>query len=359
MLEDTLMSATSAKIAVYVSNHGLGHLVRTGAVCAALAERMPLRYTVISLGPPALWPPSIADRSTWRRWAADPGVVQSNGIDIDVAASEVAVRAWQEAFAGSVESECAWLRSGDFDLVFGDVPAVAFAAAAQAGLPSVALANFSWDWIYRRMGFEQAADLAARAYGKADLLLELRPGPPMEAFVTKRSLGLLGRRAGSDRHRLRSRLGVEPGQRLVLIAMPQSSRGAVQLPQPSCDVVYLLDGDPSARSDVLSLPLRFPFADAVAAADAVVAKPGYGTIGDTAANGTSLLWTRRYGFPEDPFLESWIRDHLVSAEIERERLRQGLWGDELATLLGRERAAPDPAPALQAACEELVARVGG
>ena len=48
-----------------------------------------------------------------------------------------------------------------FDLVVGDVPPLAFEAAAEAGVDSVAVANFSWDWIYERMNFADAAVAAA------------------------------------------------------------------------------------------------------------------------------------------------------------------------------------------------------
>jgi len=224
----------------------------------------------------------------------------------------------------------------------------------------VALANFSWDWIYRRLGFEQAADTAARAYGHADLLLALEPGPPMGAFGRRRSLGLLGRRSRVDRHRLRSRLGVQPQQRLALLAMPAIDGADPPLPEPGYDVLYL-DGSaaPRARADVVPLPAGFPFVDAVAAADVVVAKPGYGIIGDAAANGSSLLWTRRQGFPEDPLLETWIRDHLVSAEVERERIVRGSWLEDLESLFALQRADPHPAPALTAARDELVRLLEG
>ena len=38
--------------------------------------------------------------------------------------------------------------SADAALVVGDIPPLAFAAAARAGVPSVAIGNFTWDWIY-------------------------------------------------------------------------------------------------------------------------------------------------------------------------------------------------------------------
>ena len=44
--------------------------------------------------------------------------------------------------------EAAELQRVDARLVVGDIPPLAFAAAARARVPSVALGNFTWDWIY-------------------------------------------------------------------------------------------------------------------------------------------------------------------------------------------------------------------
>ena len=39
----------------------------------------------------------------------------------------------------------------------GDIPPLAFAAAAAAGVPAIALCNFTWDWIYGAYPLQLAA----------------------------------------------------------------------------------------------------------------------------------------------------------------------------------------------------------
>jgi L-arabinokinase len=43
-----------------------------------------------------------------------------------------------------LETESAWLKANQFDLVVSDVVPIACAAAAAAGVPAVCVSNFSW-----------------------------------------------------------------------------------------------------------------------------------------------------------------------------------------------------------------------
>ena len=53
-----------------------------------------------------------------------------------------------DGFDEAVTSEVALLRQVEADLVVADIPPLGIAAATAAGIPSIALGNFTWDWIY-------------------------------------------------------------------------------------------------------------------------------------------------------------------------------------------------------------------
>ena len=58
----------------------------------------------------------------------------------------------------------------------GDIPPLAVAAAEAAAIPSVAIGNFTWDWIYEDYRSEDALELARdirRMYRKATTALRL------------------------------------------------------------------------------------------------------------------------------------------------------------------------------------------
>lgn len=329
----------AARIAVYLSRHGYGHLVRAAAVLERLAERMPLALTVVAPQPPDLWPADLKNVTEWIAASCDVGVEQSDDVTVDVAATAAALERWLACLPDIVAGETERLRRG-FDLVLGDVPPPAFEAAAAAGVPSVALANFSWDWIYRQLGFDAAAEASAAMYAKAGLLLEATPSAPMDAFSRRHSIGLVARRPCGRRVHTRTQLGAHADESLVLVALRSESSSLLSLPPPLAGVRYLLArGWPGerGRDDVIS-DCAVEFLDLLEAADVVVGKPGYGLIGDVAATATRLLWVARPGFPENAVLEAWLRRRRGTRPVSRESLHSGTWSPDLRALL------EEPAP---------------
>jgi hypothetical protein len=241
----------------------------------------------------------------------------------------------------------------DVDCVLGDVPPLAFELAHALGVPSIALANFSWDWIYESLGFAAAAATARRAYEKATLLLECTPAAPMDAFPERVSLGVLGRRSRASSGDVRRELGLAPDERCVLLALRAPLLDAIALPPPSPGVRYVSPaGAQRVREDAMVLPSRLDFLDALGIADAVVARAGYGIIGDCATNGAPLLWVRRDGFPEDAVLAAWLAGRDWARELSVDALMRGSWGAKLDEVrsLGRVAAA-DADVAARAALE--------
>ncbi|MBI5503877.1 MAG: hypothetical protein HY899_03700 [Deltaproteobacteria bacterium] len=346
----------TARIAVYLSRHGYGHLVRAAAVLERLAARMPVALSVVAPQPPELWPASLKRVTEWVAAASDIGVEQSDDVTVDAAATGAALERWLMRLPDIVAEETGRLRRG-FDLVLGDVPPAAFEAAAAAGIPSVALANFSWDWIYRELGFDAAAQASASMYARAGLLLETAPSAPMDAFTNRRSIGLVARRPAGRRIHTRARLGAGAGERLVLIALRPDSSSLLRLPPPLPGVRYLLargwPGD-RVRSDVTS-DCAVDFLDLLEAADVVVGKPGYGLIGDVVATATRLLWVARPGFPESAVLEAWLQRRSGSRRISAHALRSGAWSSDLCALLEESEPAPVDCSGAQHAAAALAA----
>ena len=104
----------------------------------------------------------------------------------------------------------------------GDIPPLAFTAAAAAEVPSVALGNFTWDWIYRAYSrFETTApgviSLIADAYSEATVALRLPFHGGFESIrVGVQDLPLVARRSrrrGTDTRRL---LGITSDGPVVL-----------------------------------------------------------------------------------------------------------------------------------------------
>ena len=56
--------------------------------------------------------------------------------------------AFQATMPGRIAAECERLASRDIGMIVGDIPPLAFEVAARLGVPSLAISNFTWDWIY-------------------------------------------------------------------------------------------------------------------------------------------------------------------------------------------------------------------
>lgn len=286
--------------------------------------------------------------------------MQSGELQVDHAATLTALDRWADGYEKTLTREVERLASaGDpTELIFSDVAPMAFDVAARLQVPCVAMANFSWDWIYRELGYVAHADEAARAYAYAEVLLELEPGCPMPAFPRRSPLGVIGRRASVDRQTLRGRLGVQSHERLIMPAFRTLDPAVISLPAPEPSIRYVIPGDPVERPDVILAGESASFVELLAAADLVVAKPGYGIIGDSAAAGTPILYPSRRGFPEDSHLEQWLSSRAASAPIDAQSLSAGSWLVAAKQLLRRERPLPSSNDGLVAGSEELLRRLG-
>lgn len=302
-------------IAVYVSGHGFGHATRTGEVLGWLRVADPgLPIAVSSSAPEAHFRSAISGPFQFRTLECDVGLVQPDALTIDLPNSYLRCRKFDEAFPSLVASEARWLREAGAGVVLGDIPPLASAAAHEAGVESVSLGNFSWDWIYRYLGQKESgllrsADLAAAAYAKTDLLLELPFAGDFQVFPRRQKIPLIARRPQVGREETRTRLGIGSG------SLALWSFGGMGLPGfrrerlPRTDAIRFVEVADRASTDSMMAiapsrlrQLSLSYVDLVGACDAVVTKPGYGIVSDAIGAGTRILYTDRGDFPEYPIL---------------------------------------------------------
>ena len=349
-------------LAVYVSGHGFGHSTRTAEVLRVLRERAPRLPIVVSTTAPAsLFEGVVAEPLAVRPVAGDVGLVQKDALEIDEAGS---VEAWSRFtfdWDARVEREARWLEDEGARLVLGDIPPLAFAAAARAGVASLALGNFSWDWIYRHLArrvsaLHPAAEWAAAAYRQADLLLRLPFAGDLAVFRAVQDVPLVARRPRLAREEARRRLGLGTRRSVLL------SFGGVGLPGLDLagygalgEFAFLLTG--AAPSGALPQNARVLSAEALSAAgvdypdlvsavDVVVTKPGYGIVTDCIGARTRLVYTERGDFPEYPILVAAMGEYLPAAFATNDEVREGRLKAALESVL--ERPFPD-APATDGA----------
>jgi hypothetical protein len=360
-------------LAVYVSGHGYGHAARTAEVLREVRRRSSrLTIAVRTTAPAFLFESAVGAPLTVEPVECDVGLVQQDALVIDEVASAAAWRAFQARWDERVETEAGWLRGSQARLVLGDIPPLAFAAAAVAGTPAVAFTNFSWDWIYRHLAAREAAlgeaaTRAREAYGTADLLLRLPFSGDLSAFRRVLDLPLVARRPRVAKAEARRRLGLDARPAVLL------SFGGIGLPglEPgrfsSLRACQLLLTGTSADGPIPSNLRRLGgdelaavglgYVDLVGAADVVVSKPGYGIVSDCIGARTRLVYTDRGDFPEYPVLVDQMPHYLPTAFVPNHDLREGRIGAAVQAVLGRSFPDPPRTDGASVAAEELLARL--
>lgn len=360
-------------IVAYVSGHGWGHATRTAEVLRVLREFEPrVELAIVSSAPEALFRETIPGVFAYRNLVCDVGLAQKNALVIDEAETLARWHVFEDGWASWVASEARWLRELGARLVLADIPPLAFEAAAQAGVRSVGLANFSWDWIYehlsrRHAGFAEPAARAAAAYRKAQLLLQLPFAGDLTAFPHREPIPLVARRPGVPRGEARRRLGLGAGPAVLL------SFGGLGLPGFDARVLGALDGHvfllgdecpPATASNLVVFDRRklnqlgLRYQDVVGAADVVVTKPGYGIVSDAIGAGTRLLYTERGEFPEYPILVAEMTRYLPVFYVSNQDLTRGRLGPALAAVLAQPVPPAPRSDGAQVAARRLIELLG-
>jgi L-arabinokinase len=343
-------------VVFYISGHGFGHASRSLEVINALSRRRPELPIAVRSSVPAWFLEDSAEAVVdLVPVEVDTGVAQIGGLQLDEAETARRARDFYTRFDEKVSAEAASLRRARATVVVGDIPPLAFAAAAAAGIPSVALGNFTWDWIYE--GYPQFEDRspqvldairAAYAHATIALRLPLHGGfAPMRSVV--RDLPLIARRAPLGRAGARHALGLSPDEPVVLAsfgaygaALPYAqiaARTAFTLVVTDTEGARDREASPRqlrhfTRRELRALGVRYP--DLVAAADVVVSKPGYGIVSECIANGAALLYTSRGRFAEHDVFVAEMPRVLRCRFVSPADLWDGRWNEGIEELLRQE-----------------------
>lgn len=266
----------------------------------------------------------------------DVGMTQTDSVTMDVAATAQRAAAFYRDFERRADSEAAFLRSVNAVLAIGDIPPLAHAAAARAGIPSIAIGNFTWDWIYDGYAtflrdapgviqtIRDGYRLATRA-----LRLPMHGGFATVADVV--DIPMIARRSTRSRDETRKSMHIA-GDRPFALA----SFGGYGLDLPFDAIARREQLTVLSPGAVLPPPLVYP--DLVAAADVVITKPGYGIISECVANGAPLLYTSRGPFVEYDVFVAEMPRVLRCRFMPQDDLRAGRWRAHIDALL----AQPDP-----------------
>lgn len=329
-----------AGIFYYVSGHGFGHAVRSAQVLAALRSRSPdLSIWVRTTAPSRLFPEgSIVEPVT-----LDLGVLQRGSLHIRRRETLAQYARFIQTESARLEAEIALARDRRISCIVSDIASGPFDIAARLGIPGLGVANFCWHWIYEPYArrFPALAHVVRHIRdqeSRATQLLRLPFSWDFDCFPSVKDVPLIGRKAIRSRDAVRARLGIDADRRVALLSF--GGFGLEQLGASALTrwrewlFVTTDDARPAGTvANVLNVTdAGLPYVDLLAAADAVITKPGFGIVSDALVNRIPVLYSDRGEFREYGVLAHALRTLGRAKFIPRRELVDGNLGPYLDAL---------------------------
>ncbi|MEE8142474.1 MAG: hypothetical protein V3T77_05190 [Planctomycetota bacterium] len=362
------MASSNPGVHFALTSHGLGHVTRTAEVVREFIALFPEVEVVISTTVDEEWlAREIGAPIRYRAQGYEPGMAQRNCFEVDLEATRKAYRSYCWRRKQRLQDEMAFLREADWHGVVCDIPALPVRAAAELGIPVVGVSNITWDWVLEPVfGSDTAIPrMLAEDYQCGQRHLRLPLGPESSPFPESEAAPLVARSATQSPEQVKRRLQIpEHDKRLLAVVCPGgwSADSWEPIHVSGCeDFCFVMVGELPVTADAPVLHLAHSlvpgvsFADLVAAADVMLAKPGYGIASECLQNRTPQVGIERPDFRETPLLVEALRAAGPYADLSLEGFFQGRWQDSLH----QAHASPTPwKPFPQQGARQIAKRLG-
>jgi hypothetical protein len=347
------MIPSMIRLAYFVSPHGFGHAARASAVMKAVQARRPdVHFDIFTLTPEWLFADSVGSGFTYHHVQSDVGLAQASPLRADLEETVRRLDSFLPFDQTLLTRLAVQLSDARVQLVLCDISVLGLAAARTAGLPSVLIENFTWDWIYTEY-FDSAPRLRDHAEALTGLFNSATFHVQTEPFCARRPgatlrTGPVARPSRDTPAGVRRQLGLPPDARYVALTMGGVNQSYSFLDRLARhdDVWFVVPGGsehPERRGNLILLPYRSPVyhPDLVAGSDGVIGKLGYSTLAEAYFAGSPFGFIRRPGFKESDVLARYAQTHMASLELSESVFESGEWEDFLPALLARPRRTPE------------------
>ena len=324
---------TRPVVYIAITDHGFGHATRTASVAAAIQKQCPeILLVLVTTAPRWLLESYIPGDFIHRPRGFDVGVVQSDSLTMDQAATLDRLKAIRDRQNALIASEVTFIRQNRVGLVLGDIPPLAPAIARAADVPCWMMSNFGWDFIYRDWGgeFVEMADWIRELFSKSDRLFRYPWHEPMSAFTDITDVGLPGGTPQYDLATLRETFGLHtPPERTVLLTF--GGLGLAQIPYENLQRFpdwQFITFDPQApkRDNLIQVTQRrYRPVDFMPLCGRVMSKPGFSTFSEACRLGVPIVTLVREGFAEAPLLLEGIQANAHHQILSVDDFFGGTW----------------------------------
>jgi len=351
-MDNSLQISKKGRIAFFVSPHGFGHAARACSVMEAIRNIQPnVLFDIFTTVPRWFFEDSLSAPCAYHELVTDIGMVQRTPLEEDLFETIDRLNHFLPFEPSLISLLAQQLRNLGSQLVICDIAPMGILVAQHAGIPSVLVENFTWDWIYqgyrsRNKHIVRHVEYLRNVFGAADHHIQTEP------VCQYRESNLVTppvcREFRTPRNAIRGQLNISPDKNVALITMGgievQFDFAEALRSQP--DVTFVLPGGSQSTKltdNLVLLPYHCPFfhPDLVNASDAVIGKLGYSTVAEVYHAGLPFAYVPRHHFGESEIMARFVKQHMTGMAIEEKAFHTGSWVSEVPRLLELERKQPD------------------
>ncbi|MBK1987529.1 glycosyl transferase [Sphaerospermopsis aphanizomenoides BCCUSP55] len=318
---------------IAITNHGFGHTTRTAAVAATIQKFCPeVLLIIVTTAPRWLLESYIKGDFIHRQRAFDLGVVQTDSLTMDKAATLTKLQEIQKKQNSLIASEVNFIRQNRVNLILADIPFLAAGFAKAANIPCWMTSNFSWDFIYRDWGgeFIEIADWISDWYTKSDRLFRLPFHEKMSAFPNIIDVGLTGGSPHFPTDEIRTTWGITaPREKTILLSFGGLGLQAIpyhHLSQfPDWQFITFDVSAPELPNLIKITNRQYRPVDFMSICGRVISKPGYSTFAEATRLELPIITIPRDDFAEANLLLEGIKNYNYHQIITPTEFFQGNW----------------------------------
>lgn len=333
------------KLTYFISSHGYGHATRACAVINALLQRYPaLHVDIYTQAPSWIFTESLPEQFTIHYQQVDVGLIQLTPLDEDLNATIRSLVDFYPLDQDLITSLAAEIHQSGSRAIICDISPLGIAVASQAGLPSILIENFTWDWIYQgylneEPGFAPFIEQIRQIYAQVNCHLQTEP-VCLHSTSAVMHAPPASRKPRHSIEYIRQNLGLTAHQPVILISMGGIKGRVAELHTlaQERDITFLVPGGSSTFERWDSLILlphhgQYYHPDLVHACDAIVSKAGYSTVAEAYAAGIPFGYISRARFREASVMANFISQKMQGFEIPEWAFNDGSWVQRAPDLL--------------------------
>jgi uncharacterized protein (TIGR00661 family) len=327
-------------ICFYISDYGYGHASRDIAIVRQILNA----FTDVKIFVKTDTPFHFVKQSLLQKNVEviqqknDIGVAfKENSVSVDIERTKKMLEEWLNSWDEYIHNERRFCEKHEINLILSDIVPQPFIVADELGIPSIAISNFTWHYIFYNL-FEDipATERIKEAYQRADVALILPFNEDMDflKFRKKKEISLVSREITVDREEMRRRHGVRDNELLVYVGVGLSFDSSFMRnmkPIEAPNVKFLVSSNAELPfENVIKIPNNeTETQNYIAMCDLVVSKTGYGTVSEAIRAKIPMFLLKREGFKEDELIGNKVEEMGIGKFISEKSFLEGDWISDL------------------------------